>query len=87
MVIERFRQGPGPVRERFQRQGRMIPENVSYVDSWMAASGQSCYQIMEAPNAEALAPWIECWSDIVDFEIVPVKTSLEYWAEKPLTGE
>jgi len=82
MVIERFNHGdPAPIGERFRRRGRMLPEGVTYVASWMDASGARCFQIVEAPRAESLAPWIESWSDLVDFEIVPVMSSADFWAQ------
>jgi hypothetical protein len=78
MVIERFRQGPGPVYERAAASGRMLPSGVAYLDSWVDARDLSrCYQLMEADTAEALDPWIGAWEDLVDFEIVPVIGSAE----------
>jgi hypothetical protein len=82
MVIERFKNGdPGPVGERFRRQGRMLPEGVTYVASWMQTNGASCYQLMEAPTEDSLGPWMARWSDLVDFEVIPVLPSAEYWAQ------
>ena len=83
MVVERFKDGgPARVGERFAARGRMMPEDagVAYVASWMAADGSCCYQIMEAPDRAALDPWIANWSDLVEFEVVPVVVSAEYWA-------
>ena len=81
MVIERFKnRDAGPVGERFRRQGRMLPEGVAYHASWMDWSGDRCFQIMEAPHAESLATWISRWDDLVDFEIVPVLTSADFWS-------
>jgi len=81
MVVERFKDGSTRlVGERFKREGRMLPERVSYVGSWMDAAGNRCFQLMEAPSAEALAPWTHRWDDLVDFEIVPVVTGAEFWA-------
>jgi hypothetical protein len=81
MVIERFKNGDaGPVGERFRRQGRMLPEGVAYHASWMDSSGDRCFQIMEAPHVESLASWISHWDDLVDFEIVPVLTSADFWS-------
>lgn len=84
MVIERFRHDdPGPVGERFRRRGRMLPDGVSYLTSWMEATGARCFQVMEAESRELLQPWIDCWSDLVELEIVPVLTSAEFWADAP----
>lgn len=83
MVIERFKGGdPTPVGQRFRERGRMIPPDsgVEYVASWMTADGAACFQIMEAPDDRALRPWLDAWADLVDFEVVPVMTSAQFWA-------
>ena len=82
MVIEHFKNGdPKPIRERFIREGRMLPEGVVYQASWIDQASARCFQIMEAKNLEALDAWTARWSDLVDFEIVPVVGSQEYWAK------
>jgi Protein of unknown function (DUF3303) len=82
MVVEHFRDGDGhAIRERFLREGRMLPAGVSYRDSWIDASSGRCFQLMEAPDAAALEPWTARWNDLVAFEIVPVVSSNEYWAK------
>ena len=89
MVIERFKRGdPTPIRERFLSQGRMLPEGVVYLASWVDAQTARCFQIMEAADGASLDPWIISWADLVDFEVVPVETSQEYWArfENRATG-
>jgi hypothetical protein len=81
MVIEQFcNNDPNPVRERFLRDGRMLPEGVVYHASWVEPSGARCYQLMEAPGLDKVRQWTQAWHDIVDFEIVPVLTSQEFWA-------
>ncbi|MEQ9609501.1 MAG: DUF3303 family protein, partial [Kiloniellaceae bacterium] len=65
----------GPVYARFAEQGRILPEGVTYLDSWVAADGRCCYQLMECAAEEDLAPWLAAWSDLVDFEVVPVVDS------------
>lgn len=85
MIIERFRSGdPHAVGERFAALGRQIPDGsgVSYVSSWMTADGARCFQLMEAPSADALGGWLERWSDLVEFEVIPVATSAEFWAKQ-----
>lgn len=86
MVIERFKAGhPREVGARFRARGRLMPEGapIAYVASWMAADGSHCYQLMEAPAATDLAGWIANWADLVDFEVVAVQTSAEFWAAQP----
>jgi hypothetical protein len=81
MVMERFKDGDaGLVGERFRRDGRMLPEGVTYLASWVEAAGTRCFQLMDAPGREALAPWIARWEDLVDFEVSPVLTSSEFWS-------
>ena len=78
MVIERFAPGQAPeVYRRFRERGRMAPDGVRYVSSWVDLNFERCFQIMEAEDAELLAAWTANWDDLVDFEIVPVRTSQE----------
>ena len=51
-----------------------------YHASWIDSPNFRCFQIMEAPDRESLEPWIAAWNDLVDFEVVPVQTSAEFWA-------
>jgi len=82
MVIEGFRDGdPRPIGARFREKGRMLPEGVAYHASWVDAVGMRCFQVMEATNAESLVGWIRCWDDLVDFEVVPVLQSAEFWSQ------
>jgi hypothetical protein len=82
MVIERFRNGDTKaIGERFAREGRMLPPGVTYHVSWVDGAGGRCYQIMEADRAESLAEWASRWDDLVEFEIVPVVTSAEFWSQ------
>lgn len=84
MVIERFKNSdPKPVGERFRTRGRMLPDGVTYQASWMTEGGAQCFQLMEAPSREALDEWASRWSDLVDFEIVEVLTSADFWARTP----
>ena len=71
MVIERFKPGCfAAVYERFESKGRMLPDGLVYVDSWVSEKHNVCYQLMETANAELFDPWIAAWSDLTDFEIV-----------------
>lgn len=83
MVIERFTNDSiGAVGARFRAKGRMVPDGVRYEASWVNESGSVCYQVMEAATREQLDVWISRWSDLVDFEVIPVKTSADYWANR-----
>jgi hypothetical protein len=83
LVIERFKNGdPKPVGDRFERMGRMLPEGLTYLANWMERNGARCYQVMEAPSPELVDEWISHWDDLVDFEVVPVLTSADFWANR-----
>ena len=84
MVIERFEHGDAQaIGNRFKQSGRMLPEGVAYHSSWVDLTGTRCFQIMEAPQLESLNPWIERWQDLIEFEVVPVLTSADFWAKTP----
>jgi len=73
MVIETFRnQDAKAVYRRFRDKGRMVPEGVTFVSSWVAADLGRCFQIMECDDVTLLQRWVTEWSDLVGFEIVPV---------------
>ena len=76
MVIERFRGGDAaPVYRRFRERGRMAPDGVRYVDSWVETGFERCFQLMECDDPRLLEEWAARWEDLVEFEIVPVVTS------------
>lgn len=78
MVIERFKNGDAaPVYRRFRTRGRLAPEGLAYVSSWVTGDLTTCYQLMECENRDVLDQWIVRWSDLVDFEVAPVITSAE----------
>ncbi|HEX8097432.1 MAG TPA: DUF3303 family protein [Pyrinomonadaceae bacterium] len=78
MVIERFKnQDAVPVYRRFREQGRMMPEGLRYVASWVATDFDRCFQLMECDDSGLFEQWIANWEDLMDFEIVPVVTSKE----------
>jgi len=82
MVIELFKQGdPTPIGQRFRQSGRTLPEGVTYHASWVDSQGTRCFPIMEAPSPESLNAWVQRWSDLIDFEIVPVMTSADFWSK------
>lgn len=80
MVIEHFRGGDFQrVGERFRRTGRMLPQGVTYHASWVDSVNARCFQVMKATDQEALKPWLDAWNDLVDFEVIPIETSAEFW--------
>ncbi len=82
MVIESFKHDSvKAVGQRFKLKGRMLPEGVTYQASWMDASGLRCFQIMETHDPELLKTWASHWDGLINFEIVQVETSAEFWAK------
>ena len=78
MVIEHFHNGDArPVYARFRAEGRLAPEGLQYVDSWVTDDLRHCYQVMACDDRRPLDEWIARWADLVDFEVVPVVTSAE----------
>jgi len=78
MVIERFREGKAPeIYRRFRERGRMAPDDVRYVASWVDFDFSRCFQVMEADDEDRLREWTKHWDDLTDFEIIPVRTSAE----------
>jgi len=78
MVIERFRnRDAAPVYRRFREHGRMLPDGMHYCASWIETNFDRCFQLMECDDERLFADWIVKWSDLADFEVVPVATSEE----------
>jgi hypothetical protein len=76
MIIERFKDAPAVYR-RLHEKGRMMPEGLEYVSSWIAVDLKICWQLMRTEDQSLFQRWIDNWKDLVDFEIVPVRTSAE----------
>jgi uncharacterized protein DUF3303 len=76
MVVEHFKDAPGIYR-RLQEKGRMMPEGLEYVSSWIGADLKTCWQLMRTENESLFKNWTDNWKDLVDFEVVPVRTSAE----------
>jgi len=77
MIVEDFKGDPVPVYRRFRERGRLAPDGLRYVNSWVTADLQRCYQVMECDDRRLLDAWMEQWRDLVDFDVVPVVTSAE----------
>ena len=76
MVIEQFKDAPAIYR-RLREKGRMMPEGLEYVSSWVAVDLKTCWQLMRAEDESLFQSWIDNWKDLADFEVVPVRTSDE----------
>jgi Protein of unknown function (DUF3303) len=76
MVVERFKNRDAkPIYTRFRDEGRMMPDGLKYVGSWIETNFDRCFQVMECDDERLLQQWADRWSDLVDFEFVPVLTS------------
>ena len=76
MIIESFKnQDALPVYRRFRDHGRLAPDGLRYISSWVTQDLATCYQLMECEDRQLLEQWMTRWSDLVDFEVLPVITS------------
>jgi hypothetical protein len=78
MVVERFKDGQAKeIYRRFQEKGRMMPEGLKYLDSWVEVNFDRCFQLMECDDLRLFQEWILQWQDLGEFEIIPVVPSKE----------
>lgn len=78
MIVEHFRQVDAlPVYRRFRDRGRLAPDGLRYVSSWVSDDLRRCWQVMECDDESLLRQWMAAWDDIVDFEVIPVVTSAQ----------
>ena len=78
MLVEHFRNNdPIPVYQRFRERGRLLPEDLHYVSSWVDERLGRCFQLMETSHRRLLDEWMAKWSDIIEFEVYPVISSKE----------
>jgi len=76
MVVERFEDAPAIYR-RLREKGRMMPEGLEYVSSWIDVDLKICWQLMRTEDESLFELWTDNWKDLMDFEIVSVRTSAE----------
>lgn len=84
MVIENYKNNL-EVYRRFDEKGRMMPDGLKYISSWIDRDVNKCFQLMETDDEKLFSEWIANWSDIVDFEVVQVITSAE--AREKITAQ
>jgi hypothetical protein len=77
MIIEDFKGDPAAVYRRFRERGRLAPDGLQYVSSWVTSDLRRCYQVMSCDDRRLLDQWMEQWQDLVAFEVVPVISSAE----------
>jgi len=76
MVVEHFKDAPAIYR-RLREKGRMMPEGLEYVSSWIDTDLKTCWQLMRAEDEALFQHWVDHWKDLVDFEIVAVRPSAD----------
>jgi Protein of unknown function (DUF3303) len=76
MVVERFKDPPA-IYDRLREKGRLMPEGLEYVSSWIDVDLKTCWQLMRTEDESLLQAWTDNWKDLMDFEIAPVRTSAE----------
>src|SRR5262245_65901473 len=76
MVVEHFKDAPAIYR-RLREKGRMMPEELEYVSSWIDVDLKICWQLMRTQDESLFRVWTDNWKDLMDFEVVPVRTSAE----------
>ena len=78
MIVEHFKNGdPLPIYQRFRQRGRLAPDRLQYISSWVDEKLERCFQLMESPDVSHIDEWIANWTDIVEFEVYPVISSQE----------
>lgn len=78
ILVEHFRGGdPVPVYRRFRDEGRMAPEGLRYIGSWITEDLGRCFQVMECEDPALLRQWMARWEDLIEFEVIPVVTSAD----------
>jgi hypothetical protein len=78
MIIEHFRGGAAePIYRRFRERGRMAPDGLRYVASWVTEDYRRCFQVMECEDPALLEQWMSAWRDLTEFEVIPVNTSAD----------
>jgi hypothetical protein len=78
MVVEQFKEGGArEIYKRFREKGRMMPDGLTYLSSWIDHDLKTCWQLMETENPALFERWTQNWGDLMEFEIIPVRTSAE----------
>jgi len=73
MIVEHFHEGAqNQIYERFKAKGRMLPDGLYYIDSWLSSDSNICFQLMATDNKTLFEEWFQHWNDLTDFEIHPL---------------
>ena len=78
MIVEHFNPGAAPaIYRRARDRGRQLPPGLEYLDSWVDLQCATCFQLMRTDDPALFETWMQAWSDLVRFEVIPVRTSAE----------
>ena len=77
MVVEHFKVNASEIYRRLSEKGRMMPAGLEYVSSWIDLDLKTCYQLMRTEDVSLFHSWTDNWQDLMNFEIVPVRTSAD----------
>ena len=77
MIVENFGDNAIPIYRRFRERGRMAPDGLRYVASWVTKDYRRCFQVMECDDSALLEQWMSNWRDLTEFEVIPVDTSAD----------
>ena len=79
MIVECFKDSDMlPVYRRVRDEGRMFPDGLKYIDSWVEPNFSRCFQLMECDDLRLIQEWVLKWRGSgVNFEIVPVVSSAD----------
>lgn len=73
MVVEKYKEGCfDKIYERYNTHGRMLPEGLQYLNSWVNKENNICFQLMESREPELFSAWFQNWQDLVDFDLYPI---------------
>ena len=73
MVVENYKEGCfEKIYERYRSKGRLLPEGLYFLNSWVNKDKNICFQLMEANDEQLFYKWFERWHDLIDFELYPV---------------
>lgn len=73
MVIEYFKLGCfEAIYERYSEQGRLLPDGLHYLESWLSKDKNVCFQLMETDDVALFPEWFRWWDDVIEFEVYPL---------------
>ncbi len=76
MCIEYFNEGClDKIYSRLEQKGRMLPDGLYFINSWVNRSENICFQLMKTHDPKLFDIWMEKWSDLVTFQLFEVQST------------